>query len=89
MISEFQVSTVAYNLVSPTVPLDEIFFPSVVVCNMNTLRKSFVFSMLRDRNLKDLKVDYEELRRLFHLVFIDGGDDDLSGREKEIIRSKN
>jgi hypothetical protein len=56
---------------------------------MNTLRKSFVFSMLRDKNLRDLKVDYEELRRLFHLVFIDGGDDDLSGREKEIIRSKN
>jgi hypothetical protein len=36
--AEFRDATVAYNLESPTVPLDEVFFPSMVVCNMNTLR---------------------------------------------------
>ena len=34
-------STIVTTLDSKTVPLSEIFFPSVVVCNLNQIRKSF------------------------------------------------
>lgn len=51
-ILEFRDATVAYNLESPTVPLDEVFFPSMVVCNMNTLRRSFITSILEDSSIK-------------------------------------
>ena len=47
-IMEFMRATVSFNLESPTTPLSEVFFPSIVVCNLNSMRKSFVHSLLRD-----------------------------------------
>ena len=51
-LSEFQSSTVSYNLESRTIPLDDVFFPSTVICNMNTLRRSFVMAILEDEAIK-------------------------------------
>jgi hypothetical protein len=61
---------VSYNLQSPTVSLEEVFFPSVVVCNMNTLRSSFIYSLLEDDKFKALNVSYYELKKIIHLVAI-------------------
>ena len=33
---------------SATVPLDEVYFPSVVVCNVSPLRKSFMYSVMQN-----------------------------------------
>ena len=43
---------------SPTSSLDEVFFPSLVVCNLNTLRKSFIFALIEDPEIKKLEVTF-------------------------------
>ena len=88
IFSEFREATVSYNLQSPTVSLEEVFFPSVVVCNMNTLRSSFVYSLLQDVKFKQKNITYYELKKIIHLMFIDGDDYQLSDREKIIVDSK-
>ena len=85
---EFRDATVAYNLESPTVPLDEVFFPSMVVCNMNTLRRSFIEAILSDDSMKSLGTSFNELKNIIFSVFILGGDYTPSKRDLEIIDSK-
>ena len=49
---EFQESTVSHNLESRTVPLDDVFFPSTLVCNMNNVRRSFIVEVIQDPQVK-------------------------------------
>ena len=37
-----------------TASLDEVFFPSLVVCNVNPMRKSFMYDVLK---VRDNKID--------------------------------
>ncbi len=46
---------------SPTDPLDEVYFPSAVVCNMNALRRSFLSELMKDPDLRHW--DYPTLFR--------------------------
>ena len=78
---EFRDATVAYNL-------DEVFFPSMVVCNMNTLRRSFIEAILSDDSMKSLGTSFNELKNIIFSVFILGGDYTPSKRDLEIIDSK-
>ena len=88
-LTDFVDSYVAYNLDSPTVSLEHVFFPSVTICNMNTLRRSFITSLLTDEQLQQ-KTNFQQLKKLINNVFITGsGKDDLSNEEKEIINSKS
>ena len=69
-------------------PLDDVFFPSVALCNMNILRKSFIFALMTDPLLKTM-TNYKEL---FHLVdehFIRGIKADLTKKEEVLINSKS
>ena len=86
--TEFRDATVAYNLESPTVPLDEVFFPSMVICNMNTLRRSFIEAILKDDGIKKLGVTYSELKNIIFSVFIQGGDYEPTQRDTDIIDSE-
>ena len=88
VLPEFRAATVSYRLDSATVPLNEVFFPSVVVCNMNTLRRSFIQSLVKDEKLKSVNVTYSELKKIVQLVFIEGEDLQLTPRENEVIDSK-
>ena len=83
------MSTIAYNLESYTVPLDEVFFPSMVICNMNTLRRSFIEAIMNDDGIKKLEVSYSELKNIIFSVFILGGDYEPTERDTEIIDSKS
>jgi len=42
-------ATVSFELKSATESLDQVFFPSVVVCNINALRTSFVYELMEVR----------------------------------------
>ncbi|XP_059078307.1 uncharacterized protein LOC131876825 [Tigriopus californicus] len=88
-IDEFVRSSVSFNLESPTTPLSEVYFPSIVICNMNKLRKSFIFSLLRDPKLS--QIPYHDLLRIIDQVFIDGRTNTtnqaLSEEEGKIIDS--
>ena len=85
--TEYRDASVAYNLDSASISLDEVFFPSVTVCNMNTLRRSFIHSIIQDEKLKLLNVSFYELKKIVQLLFIEGKDYQLSDREREIVES--
>ena len=56
-IFDFKNATVITYIDSMTVPLSEIFFPSVVVCNMNQVRLSFYEEQL---NISREDINLEE-----------------------------
>ncbi len=84
-VEEFFGETVSYNLESPTVPLDDVFFPSVTICNMNALRKSFIQFLMTDPVISGLAT-FSELWKLVDGVYITGGKEDLSGLERQIVK---
>ena len=51
---EFFEAKVSYQMESPTVSLENVFFPSVALCNMNVLRKTFVLSLIKDPSLESI-----------------------------------
>lgn len=79
-------STVSYNLESPTVALDDVFFPSVVVCNMNALRKSFIQTLIEDPAIKNLTT-FDELLLLVNSYYIRGTKLELSPKEELITKT--
>jgi len=74
---------VSYNLESPTVALDDVFFPSVVICNMNVLRKSFIQALMDDPILSNLTT-FDELLLLINSYYIKGVKQVLSPKEELI-----
>ena len=87
IISEFLEATVSYGLESPTVSLEDVFFPSVVLCNMNILRQSFIMTLMKDPDLKS-RTTYEELFSLVDKHFIQGIKGNLTEKE-ELIKKSN
>ena len=88
LLQDFNNATVKYSLVSKTVSLDEVYFPSMAICNMNSLRKSFVEAILEDVGIKALEVHFDELKHIIFSVFIFGGDYQPTDRDNQIIESK-
>ena len=48
--------------------LTQVFFPSIVVCNKNSLRKSFGYALLKDPLLQD--VSLHDLLATIETLFI-------------------
>ncbi len=67
-IAEFADSSVSYDLATPTHPLEDVFFPSLVMCNFNRLRSSFVWALVNDGSLGN--ASYLEIRQLVERTFI-------------------
>ena len=87
IFSDFFESTVVYNIDSPTVSLDHVFFPSIVICNMNNLRRSFIYSLMEDESIQNItKID--DLKILIDNVFLSGGKSDLLKEEEKLIERK-
>ena len=85
---EFLDAKVVYNIDSPTVGLDEVYFPSVAICNMNNLRRSFIKSLETDQIIQS-KISKEiDLEDLIDDVFLSGKKYQLSETEEEIIECK-
>jgi len=61
----------------------------MVVCNMNTLRRSFIEAILNDKAIQDLGVTFNELKNLIFSVFILGGDYQPTDRDNEVIDSES
>lgn len=66
--------------------LEDVFFPSVVICNMNLLRKSFILSLLKDPTLGNL-TNYGELHLLINSYYIRGDKFELTAKE-ELLTQK-
>ncbi len=69
-IRDFADSSVSYDLATPTQPLDEVFFPSLVLCNMNQLRSSFIWALVNDPALKVRNSTYLEVHQLLEKTFV-------------------
>lgn len=84
-IDEFIRSSVSFNLESATTPLSEVYFPSIAICNMNKLRKSFIYTLLKDPALSNN--DYNDLLQVIDKVFINGLDEttNLTKKESELV----
>ena len=68
----FQVVTTVDTM---TVPLSEVFFPSVVVCNINQVRKSF---------FEELGIyDNETFIRQIYYDYIEGGSKKMGNHEED------
>ncbi len=85
IIQEFREATVQYNLESATVSLDEVYFPSIVICNMNNLRRSFIYSLINDEKLREINASFVELQKVVNLVFIAGEDYEMTPKEKLMV----
>ena len=87
IFSDFLESTVVYNIDSPTVSLDQVYFPAVAICNLNNLRRSFIHSLMSDENIRQM-TNTNALKFLIDDVFLSGGNHQLSIDEEKIIDSK-
>ena len=87
IFSDFLESTVVYNIDSPTVSLDQVYFPSVALCNLNNLRRSFIHSLMSDENIRQM-TNANSLKFLIDDVFLSGGKHELSKDEEKLIDSK-
>ena len=65
---DFAASSVSYDLQTPTQPLDDVFFPSIVICNMNQLRSSFIYALINDPDLEN--TTYLEVHQLLEKAFV-------------------
>ncbi len=68
-IGDFARSTVSYDLATPTHSLDDVLFPSLLVCNINLLRGSFVRGIMQE--LKNSSSSYYDVHNLLQRVFIE------------------
>ncbi len=51
-------------------------------------RRSFILSLIDDPDLKSLNVSFSELKKIVHLLFIEGEDYEPTERERNIVESK-
>ena len=72
--SEYMDATVAFNIESPTNPLNEVYYPAIIICNKNVVRKSIGLELVayeKSTITLDQFFDYLEYK------WIDKSDDTL------------
>ncbi len=69
-IKDFAESSVSYDLETPLQPLNDVFFPSLVLCNMNQLRSSFVWAVVNDLTMEMENITYVEVHQLLEKTFV-------------------
>ncbi len=88
-VQEYMQASVSFNLETPTLSLDEIFFPSAVVCNMNRLRKSFLKELQLDTSVNgggDVNVTFDVLHDLVESVYIRGLERNKTAEEERLLK---
>ncbi|TRY72690.1 hypothetical protein TCAL_05397 [Tigriopus californicus] len=76
---DFSEATVVTTIHSTTVPLSEVYFPAVTVCNINQVRKSFFNDLDIDNNVSVVDLLYEQ--------FYTGSEHEPLPDEKEFMKS--
>ena len=85
-VIEFHKATISYELASMSIPMEELHFPSMVVCNKNTLRQSFLNTLMKNNDLKEL-TNIDDLQNILINTYITGTD--LTIEEERILNSKS
>ena len=84
---EFQKATIVFDIESMSIPMEELYFPSVVLCNKNTLKQSFIKSLLSNENLREL-TNVDELTNLLIEAYISGSKTEFNMVEEKILNCK-
>ena len=87
-ILEFYKATVVFEIESMSIPMEELYFPSVVVCNKNTLKQSFLRSLMSNDKLGQL-TNFDEFTELLIGAYISGSKTHFDTKEQQILNGKN
>ena len=84
-ISEYSASTVKVDIKDRSAPLDNAFFPSVMICNVNPLRKSFIYWLAENLKLEGDEVSVGELFRVIGNNFFKTSNKSISDEDTNLL----
>lgn len=84
-ITEYTDSTIKVDIKDRSAPLDEAFFPSVVMCNISPLRKSFIYWLADNLELEGGKVSVPELFRVIGYNFFKTSNKSISDEDTALL----
>ena len=84
-ITEYTDSTIKVGIKDRSAPLDEAFFPSVVMCNISPLRKSFIYWLADNLELEGGKVSVSELFRVIGYNFYKTSNKSISVEDTALL----
>ena len=84
-ISEYNDSTIKLDIKDRSAPLDEAFFPSVALCNINPLRKSFIYWLADNLKLDGGEVSVSELFRVIGYNFFKTSNESISDEDAALL----
>ena len=84
-ITEYTDSTIKVDIKDRSAPLDEAFFPSVVMCNISPLRKSFIYWLADNLELEGGKVSVSEIFRVIGFNFFKTSNKSISDEDTALL----
>lgn len=61
-LQDYMQATISTSLESTTVPLSEVHFPAVTICNTNDIGRSFIYALMEDASLSNYT--YEDIQAI-------------------------
>ena len=84
-ITEYTDSTIKVEIKDRSAPLDEAFFPSVAICNISPLRKSFIYWLADNLELEGEKISVSELFRVIAHNFFKTSHQSISDEDTALL----
>ena len=85
-ILEFTNSTIKISTEDRSAPLDDAFFPSVVVCNINPLRKSFIYWLQEGLKSEGIDKATWQLFDLIGHIYFKTSNEDITAEDNELLK---
>ena len=85
VITEYTSSTIKVDLKDRSAPLDKAFFPSVVICNINPLRRSFIYWLAKNLKLEGNKVSRQKLFEVLSRNFFRTSNSSISSEDTALM----
>ena len=84
-ITEYTDSTIKVDIKDRSAPLDKAFFPSVVICNISPLRRSFIYWLADNLELEGNKISVSELFRVISYNFFKTSNKKISDEDAALL----
>ena len=84
-ITEYTDSTIKVDIKDRSAPLDEAFFPSVVMCNISPLRKSFIYWLADNLKLEGGEVSVSKLFQVIGYNFFKTSNESISNEDTALL----
>ena len=84
-LTEYTDSTIKVEIKDRSAPLDEAFFPSVVMCNISPLRKSFIYWLADNLEQEGEDVSVAKLFQVVGYNFFKTSNESISGEDSALL----